>query len=215
MKKILALSLIIGVMASSSQAVQFRWNTTNAVQFNGASVGAGQMVDLLFLGAGGSFSYATYFSTSSYLVMQSNPTLGAPAAGRPGFQPVEIARMSADDPNPNGNVYLAIIERSFGDMVYYNASTSPYTVSGVIDDSTVLSDVMFGFNYGKTDLVATWGSLAQGAQYETLAEAQAALWGSAGGGWNSFTFTYIPVPEPATAGLAFAGLALLFRRKRK
>ena len=213
MKKIIITLATVAITVVSSQAITVLWAVSPAVTFGGTNVGAGQVVDLIFLGNGGSFSYNTYLG-SSYGVTDSRPTLGMPP-GLIGTQTANLGSAGVDGINVNGNVYTAIMERIVGEKTYYNVATSIFTVSGVVNDGSNIPTQSFTFNYSTTDLVATWGSLAQGAQYETLAEAQAALWGSAGGGWNSFTFTYIPVPEPATAGLAFAGLALLFRRKRK
>ena len=214
MKKTLVLTVALVATAITSQAVTFRWST-NVIQAPGVgsgNIGSGNPVKLINLGLGGSFSYAAFFA-NSFDVVDTRNTLGGASAGKVNLQTANLGMISGGDPNPSGNVYAAVIGYTFGELTYYNAS-SIFTLPSVENDIASVPDTTFTFSsYAKNDLKATWGDST--ADYLTLAEAQAALYGtaSAGSGWYSFTF--IPVPEPATAGLAFAGLALLFRRKRK
>ena len=200
-KTITILALTISIV---SQAATFRWNT-QSITFDSVNVGAGQPVSLLYLGNGGSFDYASFFD-NDYTVQATHTTMDGKSSGQIGLQPTTVS----GSPTSNGDVYLAVIKRTVGGLDYYNASTLPFVISGVVDDSSDIPNYVAQFNFGKTDLSATYGV---GGDYATLELAQTALWGKAGSGWTSFTF--IPVPEPATGAMALAGLALLFRRKRK
>jgi len=75
---------------------------------------------------------------------------------------------------------------------YYNYSANIYTVSGIdpdVGDASTLGDATFTFDMNTKT---------------TLSGGQSA---TAGGGWTV-------VPEPSTAMLALAGLALLIKRRR-
>jgi len=207
------ISLLAFVMSISSiHAVQFRWNN-QAVMWNGVNVGSGQEVNLILL-TGSSFNFVSYFD-DMYTVIDTATTASGMSAGRIGWVTKKIGDMPTD--NPNGKSYTVILEREVSGVTYYNVSTYVFTVSGIVDNSTTITDQNFTFNFGApNNILKTWGSIDDGAQFATEAEAWAAAYAAGGSGWTSFSVKYIaPIPEPATAGLALAGLALLFRRKRK
>ena len=76
---------------------------------------------------------------------------------------------------------------------WFNYSTNVYTVSGISTGAEVLSAATFGFNYAAQNTITKEGE-------------------SLKAGWNSINIA--AVPEPSTAALALAGLALLIKRRR-
>ena len=71
---------------------------------------------------------------------------------------------------------------------YFNLSSSTYTMSGLSDELSTPTAASFAFNYG-------------GPTESTKV--------SSGSGW-----VQAAVPEPSTAALALAGLALLLKRRK-
>ena len=88
-------------------------------------------------------------------------------------------------------VYGAALQRSFDyaaeGKTYYNLSTTTYTLSSIADNTS-------------TETMSTASSFTW-----TTGEDSSSL--KAGGGWTA-------VPEPSTAALALAGLALLLKRRK-
>ena len=91
----------------------------------------------------------------------------------------------------NGQVYGMLITYIDADSkTWYNFSSTTYTVEGLQDATSSLSDAVFAFNFAdKSDVKANQVS--------------------AGSGWQ-----HVAVPEPSTAALALAGLALLLKRRK-
>ena len=93
----------------------------------------------------------------------------------------------------NGQNYGMYITYNDGTDTWYNFSSTVYTVSGLAaDGSTVLDDAAFTFDF---------------ATQTTVTDGDAV---TAGGGW----YKAVAVPEPASAMLALAGVAMLIRRRK-
>ena len=155
-----------------------------------------------------------YYADGTFAKTQ-NTTGGLPIPALNGKITEFTFTFNVDSPNYatlSEDFYL-LTQYTSGGKTYSNYSAL-FTATGWANGTTVpeiSSEISFDFA-NIYDLAATYGV---GGDYDTYDQALAALTSKAAstGGWNSFTIT--PVPEPATAGLAFAGLALLFRRKRK
>ena len=218
MKKTLIFAVALIAMAFTSQAVSFRWST-NQIGLPGTTgnVGSGKPVDLLNLGKSGTFSYASYFLGDYSVVTTKNTATGA-FIGKVNLQNADFGMLGSSASSLNNVVLTALIKFEYNSVIYYNVS-STFTITGVVDDSwqPATDPVSFDFgSFAKNDILKTWGSIADGAEFATEAEAWAAAYAAGGSGWNSFSVKQIlPVPEPATGAMALAGLALLFRRKRK
>ena len=84
---------------------------------------------------------------------------------------------------------MSVLSYKSGDDTYWNVSSSVYeltqaNIDALREDGTALPDSSFAFS----------NSVSSGS-------------GSVGGGWAQ-------VPEPSTAALALAGLALLLKRRK-
>ena len=91
-------------------------------------------------------------------------------------------------PDTPGN-FVSVLSYKSGDDTYWNVSSSVYeltqaNIDALREDGTALPDSSFAFS----------NSVSSGS-------------GSVGGGWAQ-------VPEPSTAALALAGLALLLKRRK-
>lgn len=96
----------------------------------------------------------------------------------------------ATDTTHTGN-FATVLSYKSGDDTYYNVSSSMYTitsaqVTSLLNEGTPLPDSSFSFSNSVTTEKGK---------------------GTVGGGWAM-------VPEPSTAMLALAGLALLIKRRR-
>ena len=76
-----------------------------------------------------------------------------------------------------------------GGKTYYNLGSETYTVSGMADSTSSLNA------FKPAASTFSYGSSSEGTSV------------SAGSGW-------VAVPEPSTAALALAGLALLLKRRK-
>ena len=103
-----------------------------------------------------------------------------------------ISDTYAGDKVANGNSFGAYITYSDGANTWYNFSSSIYTVSGITIGNEILS-TSFDFNFtSKTEITKDGQAVNPGT------------------GWVKMNV----VPEPSTAMLTLAGLALLIKRRR-
>ena len=194
------------VLALTSQAVGFTWKSSAQVQFGDSLVSAltpnTYTAYLVYLGSG-SWGSTTIgesgltFATSDKATGDSLTSL----SGKTGALAKRNSQFSGSFDHAIGSttssgytvaagdyfgVYLAYTD---GDgKTWYNLSSSVYQIPTSADDSTALDDASFAF-------ASTKSELSSGSSV------------SAGGGW-------VAVPEPSTAALALAGLALLLKRRK-
>ena len=199
--KIKTFIAIFSLVALTTQAAQINWGSQ------------GQMYDgtTLMTGANG-------YSITGYLVY-----LGTTGADWGSFS-ISTATLSV-----GGNVVATKAGNAAGGNLV--AALSPFAFANgdaIGSGSDVITDESstFGIAYIATftdadDNVTTKYLLSDPFVYDTTPSQTGAAWNA---GMNTFTYlsqntgsgsTWTAIPEPATAGLAIAGLALLFKRRRK
>ena len=188
MKTILA--LVCALATSVASAVTLNWNATQ-VAFDGNALKNSTAVTgyLIFLESG---SYASDYSiTTESTVSSIVSSIGAQVDTK--NKTSAVAKLNSDyqfemgTTYDNGDVFGMLLHYNDGSKDWYNLSTAVYTMAnGVADPPTNPDKANFTFSYSTA---GETGKL------------------SAGGGWTA-------VPEPSTAALALAGLALLIKRRR-
>jgi hypothetical protein len=190
MKKILGLVLILA-LAVSANAAAFKWGmAADRVQLpTGTFITDGSAMGyLVYLGNDGSADY----DILGYVV--NNPDVDSKESSSTGLaatrgrivgtfdQAMGTELGGSGDMFETGSVFGMYVLKDG----WINIAGNTYTVAGLADDGSVLSDAVFTFD---------WSQNAAGAP------------ATAGGGWAI-------VPEPGTAALALAGIALLIRRRK-
>ena len=200
MKKAFTAIAVLALTIGAASALSFQWGTSAKLSFNGtqlttAALAAPATVELIYLGTDKAWSF-----DESGLVTDEVVNTGVIAtsglAGNRGKGTGEFAKALDDSfadgsKFGNGNVFGVLITYTDanGD-VWYNLSSNTFTLTGAADDSTDIAKANFNF---------AWTNDESGAEAPT-----------AGGGW----WTAPAVPEPVSAGLALAGIALLLKRRR-
>jgi hypothetical protein len=186
MKKLLSLALV-ALVAISAQAAFIEWSTV-AITFGGTTLKNNTSVAGYLIALDGS-SLATYdlvegFSATSIGTVVESKS-GTPKSGK-------FTGNSDISAYSNGDAFAFLITYNDGTDTYYNLSSTVNVLAGLDPtDSTVAP--------------ATWGNFAvNGAMNETAGTL------TAGGGWTKA----VAVPEPASAMLALAGVAMLIRRRK-
>ena len=193
---IAALALTIG----AASALGFQWGTSTAISFNGttlnsAALAAPVTVDLIYLGTDKAWSFDETGLVTDEVASAGSVTVTGGAAnrgkGNGKFDKFLGTSFADNSVVANGNVFGVLITYTDTEgNVWYNLSSNTYTLSGVADDTTTIAKQNFNF---------AWTNDESGAEAPT-----------AGGGW----WTAPAVPEPVSAGLALAGIALLLKRRR-
>ena len=194
---------LLSVVAVSVNAGTVLWGSTAQIQFNGSTLNtSGAFTAYLVDLTGFNGSWDAYLSslTSGNAISPSTPaanwsagpqtTGGASSRGK--INPTTLSGLGT-------SLQLGIVI-VYGD--YFNFSDIHTTPAS--DSPTPYSDSFYG-------------SFADSATVKNIDYTTKLLDGETDAfdpsGW--YKFTQVPVPEPATAGLAIAGLALLFKRRRK
>lgn len=194
MKSIIA-SLVVMATVVSANALTFAWGTaTTRVQFpTGTYVTDGSVTAyLVYLGD----SAAATYSIDGYGL--SNPTVDTGTSTVTGLTSTKGRITESFQQNYgsavgsgtfiDGATFGLLLTHVDAGVTWYNLSSTKYTVSGAADDTSALNDAVFSFSF------------ANNGQGTPL---------TSGGGWVA-----APIPEPATAALALAGLAMLIRRRK-
>ncbi len=185
MKKTLAI-LAVALLATSTQAASIAWTLSN-VAFNGSkltSVGEELTVSLFYLGNGGSIADSYTASEISSLNVVKTSSGTNTKSANTGSYVLSTTS------NSNGDVFGLLLTYVTGGKTYYNIAATTYTLEGFTDDTSSPEKYQIAasdMNYTVKD--GTSSSVAKG------------------GGWTA-------VPEPSTAALALAGLALLLKRRK-
>lgn len=191
MKKFITM-MVVALVAVSASAATFAWGTgTTKVSFDGTAITTtnGAMGYLVLLtGSSLDVSISEGIVAPSAVSSKANTSTGVAAVkGR-----ITGTYDSADV--ANGQNYGMFITYNDGTDTWYNFSSTVYTVSGLADSTSSLSDAVFAFDFASQSEVTDGDTI------------------TAGSGWVKYTAT--AVPEPASAMLALAGVAMLIRRRK-
>ena len=204
MKKFLILSLT--AVAITSQAVSFTWKSSGQVRFGDSLVSAltpnTYTATLILLGSDGAWG-STQIGVSGYTLDSKSGDSATTYTktsnvGKTGPLAVQNSQFSGTGGGNAGDYFGVMLTYVDKDGVsWFNISSVVYQIPESANDGTAGLSQSFTFGSGTTQF-----ELATG-ETKTL---------SSGGGWVSA----IPaaVPEPSTAALALAGLALLLKRRK-
>ena len=200
MKKAFTAIAVLALTIGAASALSFQWGTSAKISFNGtvlnsAALAAPATVELIYLGTDKAWSFDESGLVTDEAVSTATITTTGLAAnrGKANGKIDQLLGTSFADGSTfgNGNVFGVLITYTDanGD-VWYNLSGNTFTLTGASDDSLNVDKQTFNF---------VWTKDESGAEAPT-----------AGGGW----WTAPAVPEPVSAGLALAGIALLLKRRR-
>ncbi len=187
MKKTLAF-LVVALVAMHTQGAQIAWTISN-IAFDGsklANAGTEFTAAMFYLGSGGTLKSSYTAAEIEALSVVASETGTTGKAANTGTFTLTVGTQKNDD------VFGFYLKYVSGGKTYYNIvdSDALYTLSGFTDETSTPADyklVASSMNYGT----------ASGSPTKV----------TPGGGWTA-------VPEPSTAALALAGLALLLKRRK-
>ena len=184
MKKLFILATVLIVGIANAASVSWGVQTAARVNYDGSSVGKKATAYVVFLGSDS-------LSGLSYEDVIAKTQVGGPYTTSVGQ--VKNQNVTVDSVDGLGNYALYMTYVGADEKTYYNVSTSVYTltaanVDALLNEGTALPMSSFAFTDSKPGT--------------TLATASASS-----GGW-------VAVPEPASAALALAGLAMLIKRRK-
>ena len=174
------------LLTATSQGASISWNLTG-VAFGGSTLknaGTEFTASLFYLGNGGSLADSYTASDIAALDIVATSEKTTAKGANAGTYDLTVGSDS------NGDVFGMLLSYTSGEKTYYNIASTTYTLSG-FTDATSTPD-----NYNLT---------ASSMTYTTADSSTTKV--SPGGGWTA-------VPEPSTAALALAGLALLLSRRK-
>ena len=200
MKKAFTAIAVLALTIGAASALGFQWATSSAITINGtklnsAALAASATVELIYLGTDNAWSFDDLGVPTDEVANTGSITTTGLASKR-GYGNGKLDKLLGSDfadgsKLGNGNVFGVLITYTDADgAVWYNLSSNTFTLSNAADDGAVIDQQYFDF---------AWTNDESGADAPT-----------AGGGW----WTAPAVPEPVSAGLALAGLALLLKRRR-
>ena len=185
MKKILTFALI-GMFCISSYAANIDWSSV-ALSFGGTDLKKSTAVTGYLIALEGTSLATSYDLSSSFSASSIGVVLGTDTDGT--SKGSKVVGSSFLDGYKNGDAFALLVTYNDGDKMYYNLSSSVYTLAGLDpNDPSVAPQEWDDFAFNN----------ATSAEKGTL---------KAGGGWTA-------VPEPASAMLALAGVAMLIRRRK-
>jgi hypothetical protein len=191
MKTILA--LIVSIAAVSAQAVSFNWTSKSQVTFDGTILkteGNTAKAYLVYLGTDNEWSFGNDISgvlaniTDTSVSTADTRTSGSNAA-KGKIMPTDYAKNG----NQEYSYGVVLTYKDSSNKTWYNISSDVYTIGANVADNATGQSHEFEFSFEKNGTVAKLSS------------------SNVGGGW-------VAVPEPSTAALALAGLALLLKRRK-
>ena len=190
MKKTL-IALAVAAFALNASALSFQWAATG-IAFDGTTLKNSTAVTgyLIYLGNGGSLS-SSYDLASDATASSIASSIGTVVDTKNKTSAVGKLQNTytfdfGAEPGKNGDVFSLLIAYEDSEKTYVNLSSTTMTLSGLEDDTSSISNPTFSMSYSS--------SSDKGKD-------------SSGGGWTA-------VPEPSTAALALAGLALLLKRRK-
>ena len=206
MKKLITFATIL-LVAGTAQAISFTWGVTGGFTYVGANNKVGGITaTLVYLGEVVNGETPSYLISSQTVQNETARTSGdgvatstsqtsTVAALNGKTSTVKYALPAGQQVGPSETDLLTAGSSTFGlyltytdtdNVTWYNVSSSTYTIPAGSSDITTGLSTTFAFDWKKND---------EGTRL------------TSGGGWTQ-------VPEPSTAMLALAGLALLLKRRR-
>ena len=192
MKKLIATIALCGLFAVNASALSFTCASA-ALKFDSTTLKSDATVTgyLIYLGSEESLS-SSYALAADSTVSSIVSSIGT-QAGDPKNKTSVAGKISSSftfdyGSYNNGDTFamLAVYTGAADGKTYYNLSGDVYTLSGITAENSSPEGASFSFS---SSVAGESPSLAKG------------------GGWTA-------VPEPSTAMLALAGLALLIKRRR-
>jgi hypothetical protein len=184
MKKLLAIALV-GFIAVSAQAASILWSS-DAVSFGGTTLKNNASVNGYLIALDGS-SLASFDLVEGFSATDIGTLVDSKEGTPKSGKLTGTADVSAYS---NGDAFAFLITYNDGTDIYYNLSSTVNVLAGLDPSDPTVAP-------------ATWGNFAvNGAANETAGTL------TAGGGWTK------AVPEPSSAMLALAGVAMLIRRRK-
>lgn len=189
MKKFLTIAAV-ALVAMSVQAAQINWGLTGQIKFNNTLVGANATLTLVCLD--GVSDWATYANDVALGATEGVAATKKTNAGSTSLPTASPYGFSWGDTTDIANKTVAK-GTDFAFVVSYTSGTDTYFWA---------SDV-----YTVTDSGSNWDGIGQKF---TMSASAANSVGTTGGNWTKA----VTVPEPASAMLALAGVAMLIRRRK-
>ena len=190
------LAILLSALAVSAHAVAFSWTSTDQISFNGTvlnTTGNTATAYLVYLGADGGWSFGTDITGTLANVTDTNvDNSPAPTSGSNTLKGKITQKTYGVNDNQGYSYGVVLKYTDSANDVWYNLSSDVYTVGSSVADNATGQSHSFAFSF------------ANGGEVNELGTAQV------GSGWHKV----VAVPEPATASLALAGLALLLKRRR-
>ena len=184
MKKTFLAFAALAMMATSASALSFQW-ATNILKFDGTNLKSDTSVTAYLVYLGSGVS-----SVESSYSFDSLPSgVGTQVDSKAGTAATsKVSQKFSFDFGTygNGDSFAMVASYTKDGETYWNISETVYTLSGIADETSSPDAANFTFN-------------------NSTASPSSNV--SAGGGWTA-------VPEPNTAALALAGLALLLKRRK-
>ena len=178
------IATLLFAVAMQASALSFVWRASN-VSFDGTVLNGDSNLSAYLVYLGNGGSLDASYSTETITTDMNVVQTGTMSKKNVG----NTYSWTYKDNEENGDVYAILLAYVSGDKTYYNLSSETYTVANVTAENSTVS------NYA---LAATAFDYSSKSESSTV---------KAGGGWTA-------VPEPSTAALALAGLALLLRRRK-
>ena len=192
MKK--AITLLAALLVTSAQAASFQWKLTGAA-FDGTTLAGNATAYLVFLGDSSDMSsmYSIDYTAPGTITPATSVSEKTTGTGRT----AGAVTMTYNDASSSGgdgsqvaigNYFGAYLVYNDGTDTWYNFATAAQSITA--DATGAFEAKTFSFDYStKTTITAD---------------------GQTPSGWTKINV----VPEPSTAMLALAGLALLIRRRK-
>ncbi len=178
--------LMVGAICCHAATVDWKWTSSAGVKFGSTALGGDGTAYLLFIGdkEAADYSFDYYVKMASTASSDEYITYIKSAATK--MSKINVSPCTT--PDTPGN-FVSVLSYKSGNDTYWNVSSSIYeltqeNIDKLLSEGTSLPDSSFAFS----------NSVSSGS-------------GSVGGGWAQ-------VPEPSTAALALAGLALLLKRRK-
>ena len=195
MKKLFAL-LLTGLMVISAQGITMKWGSTEQVFYTYGDgnaqllheSGFGGSIGIFFLGNDLNMATFDWSALSESDALEVSSELGKKATTLSTFVTVDTyLSMEKSGDGKVGDVWAVL-------FIYEDGSVSPFYTDAYLSG---IYQSWYTFNGTENDAM------------------QIDLTGNGGIGGGQEAYVFIPIPEPATALLAFAGIAMMICRRKK